>query len=574
MSTEWRIAPDWPDREAAARSWGVSPLIAQLLYNRDITDTAQAKSFLQPKLTDLHEPHTLPGSEAAAERIARAVRDGEKIVIYGDYDVDGITASAILWHVLRLADADVDLYVPHRLEEGYGLNTGALDKIYEDGGRLLISVDCGITACDAARHAREIGLEMIITDHHVPHSELPDCCAIVHPTALGDSPNPHLCGAGVAFKLAWVVAQKLSKASKVSPEFREFLLSATGLAALGTIADVVPLTGENRVIAHFGLASLPHSQNPGIQALIDSAGLTGETIDSYAVGFKLGPRINAAGRMGHARLAVELLTRAGTDRAREIALYLEEQNRARRTLERKITKQAKEMVIAAEMHRDHCRAITLAHEDWHAGVIGIVASRLVDEFHRPVVMISLNNGVGQGSARSVRHFELDVALQQCGEHLLSYGGHRMAAGLKIESGKIDAFREAFAACANNRLTAQDLQPALRVDAAVSLADLTDPTVRAILRLGPFGAGNPKPRLASKWLDLEGEPRCVGKTQDHLQFALRDGKVVRKAIGFGLGKRLQELRDHRRCRVAFQPIINSYRGSDTVELQVADIQFPG
>ncbi len=542
MSTEWRIAPDWPEREEAARTWGVSPLIAQLLYNRDITDAAQARSFLQPKLTDLHEPDTLPGSEAAAERIARAVRDREKIVIYGDYDVDGITASAILWHMLRLADADVDLYVPHRLEEGYGLNTGALEKIHEEGARLLISVDCGITACEAARHAREIGLDMIITDHHVQHGELPECCAIVHPTALGDSPNPHLCGAGVAFKLAWVVAQKLSKASKVNPEFREFLLSATGLAALGTIADVVPLTGES--------------------------------IDSYAVGFKLAPRLNAAGRMGHARLAVELLTRAGADRAREIALYLEEQNRARRTLERRITKQAKEMVIAAEMHRDHCRAITLAHEDWHAGVIGIVASRLVDEFHRPVVMISLDNGVGQGSARSIRHFELDLALEQCGAHLLSYGGHRMAAGLKIESGKVDAFREAFAACANNRLTAKDLQPALRVDAEVALADLTDPTVRAILRLGPFGAGNPKPRLASKWLDVEGEPRRVGKTQDHLQFALRDGKVMRKAIGFGLGKHLQDLRDHRRCRVAFQPIINSYRGSTSVELQVADIQFPG
>ncbi len=573
MPEQWQIAPPWPQREEAARAWGVSALVAQILHNRGIRDAAQAKAFLFPKLTDLYDPLTLPGAERAAERIARAVRDGEKIVVYGDYDVDGITGSAILWHTLRLSQAHVDLYVPHRLEEGYGINTESLEKIRQDGGQLVISVDCGITACHAAQRAREIGLDLIITDHHMPHDQLPDCYQIVHPTAMGDSPNHDLCGAGVAFKLAWVIAQKLSQASKVSPQFREFLLSATGLAALGTVADVVPLTGENRVIAHYGLAGLPHSSLVGLQALIESAGLVGETIDSYAVGFRLAPRLNAAGRMGHARLAVELLTRADLNRAREIALYLEEQNRARRALEQKITKQAKEMVRQAQMDRDHCRAITLAHRGWHAGVIGIVAARLVDEFHRPVVLISLDNGMGQGSARSVRHFELDLALEQCREHLLSYGGHRMAAGLKIESHKVKAFREAFSAYANNRLTARDLMPALRIDAQVHLAELNEPTVRAILELGPFGTSNPKPRLTSDWLELEGEPRCVGQTRDHLQFALRDGQVMRKAIGFGLAKHLQALRDHRRCKVAFEPIINSFTGRQTIELQVIDIQFP-
>ncbi len=537
------------------------------------TRPAGAKSFLDPKLTDLHEPSTLPGAERAAERIAQAVNRGEKIVVYGDYDVDGITASAILWHTLQLPQANVDLYVPHRLEEGFGINAEALEKLREEGAQLVISVDCGITASQAARRAREIGLDLIITDHHLPHGELPDCYQIVHPTVLGDSPNHDLCGAGVAFKLAWIIAQKLSRAVKVTPEFREFLISAMGLAALGTVADVVPLTGENRIIARHGLAGLPHTNIVGLQALIESAGLAGEKIDAYAVGFKLGPRLNAAGRMGHARLAVELLTRADHNRAREIALYLEDQNGARRALEQKITKQAKQMVRQDKMDRDHCRAITLAYPGWHAGVIGIVAARLVDEFHRPVVMISLDNGVGQGSARSVRHFELDLALEDCSEHLLSYGGHKMAAGLKIAADKVDAFREAFRTCANNRLTAKDLIPALQIDAQVHLADLNEPTVRSILDLGPFGAANPRPRLASDWLELEGEPRCVGQTQDHLQFALRQDNIMRKAIGFGMAKHLQALRDHRRCKVAFEPIINSFRGRETVELQVIDLQFP-
>ncbi len=573
MPKEWRIEPHWPGCQQAASDWRVTPLLAQILYNRGIRDPRQAKTFLAPKLAELHEPSLLPGAEAAAEHIAKAVKDGRKITIYGDYDVDGITGSAILWHVLTLGHANVDLYVPHRIEEGYGLNIQALEKLRADGTDLVVSVDCGITAVEAAQRAREIGLDLIVTDHHTPQEQLPDCCAVVHPTATGDSPNHDLCGAGVAFKLAWMVAQKLSHASKVTPEFREFLLNATGLAALGTIADVVPLTGENRVIARFGLSRLPDSTLPGVQALIESAGLTGETIDSYAVGFKLGPRINAAGRMGHARLAVELLTRADADRAREIALYLEEQNRARRSLEKKITAQAIEMVRHARMDRDGSRAITLACESWHAGVIGIVASRLVEEFHRPVVMISLSNGEGQGSARSIRHFELNLALQECREHLLSYGGHAMAAGLKIDSGKVEPFREAFAAYANNRLTAADLIPKLRIDAQIALGELTEPTVRTLLDLGPFGAGNASPRFATDWLDVEGEPRAVGAGGDHLQFALREDRFMKKAIGFGLAKHLQALRDSRRCRVAFEPIINSFKGRRSVELQVADIQFP-
>jgi len=573
MSKEWLISPVWPEREQAASDWQVTPLIAQILHNRQIETLEQARTFLSPKLSMMHEPATLPGTEEASRIIAQAVGDQKKIVVYGDYDVDGITGAAILWHLLSLSGAKVEVYVPHRLEEGYGLNSNALKKIRDDGGELVITVDCGITSSEPAKIAGEIGLDLIITDHHSVQEELPVCAQIVHPSAQGDSPNQNLCGAGVAFKLAWAVAQRLSPGNKVTPEFREFLLNATGLAALGTIADVVSLQGENRLIARHGLAGLPQSTIAGVQALIDSTGLRGETIDSYAVGFKLAPRINAAGRMGHARLAVELLTRADHNRAREIATYLEGQNKDRQSLERKIFQQAKELVYHHQMNRDNCRAIVLAQENWHAGVIGIVASRLVEEFHRPAVMISLANDQGQGSARSIRHFELNTALEHCSDYLLSHGGHHMAAGLSVAADRIAEFRQAFVEYANNRLTAKDLIPGIKLDAQAPLADLDDFTVRTILNLGPFGAGNPKPRLASDWLDLQGNPRCVGANQDHLQFALREGPVVRKAIGFGLGKHLQELRDHRRCRVAFEPIINSWMGRESLELQINDIRFP-
>jgi single-stranded-DNA-specific exonuclease len=571
LSKEWHIASPWPDCEAAAKSWGVPPLIAQVLYNRGVSTPEAAKAFLQPQLTDLFPPETLPGGLDAAARIAEAVRGGQRIVVYGDYDVDGVTGSAILWHLLTTCGANVDLYVPHRIEEGYGINVESLDRLHADGTNLIISVDCGITAVEAAERATALGMELIITDHHHAAETMPECAHIVHPTALGDSPNPVLCGAGVAFKLAWLIAQKMSSAQKVTPEFRNFLLNAMGLAALGTVADVVPLIGENRIITRFGLAGLPSSSLLGVQALIESAGLRGAEIDSYAVGFKLGPRLNAAGRLGHARLALELMTRADSERAKEIADYLEQQNKARQTLERRILQQAREQIEQTGMADDCNRAIVLAAEGWHAGVIGIVASRIVDQYHRPAVMIAIENGEGQGSARSIHHFELHAALKACSEHLVTYGGHSMAAGLRIRAENVDAFREALIDYANNRLTPADLTPRLRIDAEINLADLKERTVYSLLNLGPFGRDNPRPRFVSRALRVVGEPRVVGKREDHLQFSVADGGVVFKAIAFGQANQRGPLRDHRTCRLAFEPIINEFRGQRTVELQVLDIQ---
>lgn len=570
MPKRWNIAPAWSGRTDAARRLGASPLLAQVLHNRGLIEQEAARTFLHPELKNLPVPDALPGTREAADLVARKVRERKPIVIYGDYDVDGITATAILWHLLTLAQANVSYYVPHRLQEGYGLNADAIRQLAREGADTVITVDCGITAVEEARLARELGLTLIITDHHTPGSCLPDAQVIVHPSVGGEYPNRDLCGAGVAFKLAWAIARQLCNADRVTPEFRQFLLDAMSMVALATIADVVPLTGENRILARFGLMGLAESKLTGLRALIESARIDGRKIDGEHVGFSLAPRLNAAGRMGHARLAVELLTRADEARAREIAAYLESQNRGRQTEERRIFRQACKLIEEQGLASDSRRAIVMASEEWHAGVIGIVASRIVERFHRPTILIATENGEGQGSGRSVRHFHLHDALAGCASHLLSFGGHAMAAGLRVETTKIEAFTDAFVERANRTLTGRDLEPALNLDGEVDLNDLTEPLVRELERLAPFGVGNPKPRFATGLLQLDGEPRTVGKNGEHLQMSLTDGRTRRKAIAFRQAERLEQLLDQRRCRVAFEPILNTFNGRTSVELQVLDI----
>lgn len=573
MSKQWIIEIASPDREALASRWGVPPVVAQLLVNRGVTPGSHGDSFLSPQLKDLHPPSTLPGALGAADVVVGAIRNGKKIVLYGDYDVDGTTGVAILWHVLKLVGADVSFYVPHRVSEGYGLSVGAVRRLVEDGAELVISIDCGIRAVEVAKELSELGVSFIVTDHHQEGAALPDASVIVHPTAIGESPNIDLCGAGVAFKLAWAIAQKWSNADRVSPEFRELLRHLLPLAALGTIADVVSLVGENRIIARHGLAALASCPIPGVQALIESAGLDRSRVSGHDVGFKIAPRINAAGRMGHARLAVELLTRADTARAREIALYLEGHNRSRQSTERKISKQAREMIDGCGLAGDARRGIVLAGEGWHAGVIGIVAARLVDRYHRPTVLFAMNGDEGQGSARSIKHFDLAEAFSACSDHLLGHGGHAMAAGCRIRANELPAFTEAFVDLANRRLTHTDMIPKLRLDAQVQLAEMTLATAEAIVGLGPFGTGNPKPKLATDWVELADEPRRVGRSQEHLQVSFRQNGTRIRGIGFGQAANFENIKEHRRCRVAFEPIVNDYRGRREVQMQIIDMQFP-
>ncbi|MGH7176502.1 MAG: single-stranded-DNA-specific exonuclease RecJ [Tepidisphaeraceae bacterium] len=568
----WTVTQPHAGASDLAERLKTSPLVAQILLNRGLSDPQQCSEFLHPSLKCLHEPALIPNLTLAADRIARAIRAGEKIVIYGDYDVDGITATAILWHAIRLLGGMVEYYIPHRIDEGYGLNSEAVAQLCRAGAALIVTVDCGVTAIEPAKVARECNVDLIITDHHDLHETLPECCAIVHPRLGGDYPNPHLCGAGVAFKLAWGIGIAMNGAARVSEPFRAFLMEATALAALGTIADVVPLVGENRVLAHFGLSGLKSSKLSGIRALIASAGLDGQKLDCYHAGFVLAPRLNACGRMGHAALAVELLTDASESRAIEIAKYLDEQNRARQSIEKRILEQALAQVAQRKMDGSNSRAIVLAGEGWHAGVIGIVASRLVDRFHRPAILVAPNDGLGQGSGRSIAGFHLCHALDACGKHLEAYGGHEMAAGLKLRMENFEVFRDAFIEYARATIAPESLMPELFLDGLAELKHVTESVVNEIKRLGPFGHGNRKPLLCCRNVELTAPPRRVGKTGDHLQLFVRQGDTRMKCIAFGAANLLDRLTPGIHIDLAVEPQLNEWNGRRSVELAVKDVQF--
>ncbi|HET6426971.1 MAG TPA: single-stranded-DNA-specific exonuclease RecJ [Phycisphaerae bacterium] len=577
----WEVAPPWAGAAEAARRARITPLIAQILHNRHVDGPDDIRRFFDPKLTDLHPPELLPGIEAAADRIAKAVRSGDKICIYGDYDVDGMTAVAILFRCLMLHGAEADYYVPHRLEEGYGVNADAMRVIAASGAKLLVTVDCGISAVAELAEAARLGMDVIVTDHHAPPEELPAAVAVVHP-ALGEGayPNPNLSGAGVAFKLAWQVAKAICGRQRVDEPMRNFLLEATSLAALGTIADVVPLTGENRVLATYGLQGLAATAHAGIRALLESAGLTGTKLDAQHVGFALGPRLNACGRMGHARLAVELLARADAGRCRRIAEHLERQNNRRREVEREIAAVAIERVERGELPAPADHAVVAAGKDWHAGVVGIVASRVVDRFARPAVIIALDGQMGRGSARSIPGFNMHDALAACADHLESFGGHAMAGGLTVRAEKVEDFARAFAAYAAENLDADLLTPVLRIDAETSLSALSYPVVQRLERLAPFGVGNPRPVVAARGVRILRAPQRMGRAGAAVNFIVAQdaagvtGRGARmRCVGFGMGHLADELAGVNEVDLAAEPVLNHYNSSTSVELHVKDVRLP-
>jgi single-stranded-DNA-specific exonuclease len=558
-----------------AQALKISPLVAQVLVNRGIADSQAANVFLRPKLTELIRPDRMPGIGPAVQRLKRAVESKEKITVYGDYDVDGITGVSILWQLLTLLGATVDYYIPHRIEEGYGLNLDAVRSLAEAGTSLLVTVDCGITAVRAAELARELGMDLVVTDHHQPDETLPDAVALVHPALDETYPNQASAGATVAYKLAWALAEEFSRGPRLEPELREFMLNATSLAAMGTVADVVDLRGENHVLTSFGLAALPETKLCGLRALIASAGLTGQGLDSYAIGFKLAPMLNAAGRMGHARLAVELMTCSSELRAMQIAEYLKDQNTQRQQCERKILKTACQMVVERGLNHPDRRSIVLAAEGWHTGVLGIVASRIVDKFYRPTIMINAlpgENGSAQGSARSIPGFCLLSAIRACGGHLTTFGGHAMAAGLTIEPRRIDDFAADFEAYAAEHLREDDVVAHLNIDAITPLRQFTREAVAQIDMLGPFGEGNPKPIFATKGLRLAAAPRRVGAKGDHLQFAVTDNTATIRCVGFRMGPLEKKLLEADAFNVAYEAQINTYNGNRNVEFIAVDVQF--
>jgi single-stranded-DNA-specific exonuclease len=581
MSKRWRIHPHDPARIAAlGRAAGIPAVVAELLLCRGVSDPAAARDFLDPKLNTLRDPELLPGCSAAAKRIFEAIQAGRRIVVYGDYDVDGMTGTAILWLCLKLLGSEARYYIPHRIDEGYGLNSEAIRTLAAEKTDLLVTVDCGIGSCLEAELARELGVELIITDHHEPGPSLPRAAAVVHPRLPGAGyPFGGLSGAGVAMKLAWELCRQASGAKRVSPRMKDFLVQAVGLAALGTVADVVPLVDENRVLVRHGLESLANAPTPGVAALVNIAKIVpmrspgGKLqLNAEHLGFQIAPRLNAAGRLGQPQLGVELLVTERPERARELAEYIDNLNATRQTLERSIhlaaAKQVKEQFDPLED-----AALVLADQGWHPGVIGIVAGRLAERFHRPVVMISWDKtGMrpGVGSARSVPGFDLHAALAECGEFLISHGGHAAAAGLKIAPGQLSGFRGAFCEMAASRISEEQRFAELFIDVEAPLSAFTLQAVQQIERLGPFGQGNTRPLLCASGATLTAPPRAMGSNGTHLSMMLGQHGVTMRAVAFGGGDWAEALAAvEGPLDIAFRPVINNFRGRQSVELHLVD-----
>jgi single-stranded-DNA-specific exonuclease len=574
----WSLPPhDSQSINDLAKVMGVTPIVAQLLLNRGVTCPKAGRRFLEAPLSGLHAPASLPGIPEAVERLVNAIDSKRRICIYGDYDVDGVTGTAILWGLLHLIDVPVEYYVPHRIEEGYGLNAAALRALAERGVQVVVTVDCGIASLAEADEARRLGLELIVTDHHEMKETLPLADVVVHPRLPGTNyPFDGLSGAGVAFKLAWAIAKRICGGEKVTPKLREFLLDAVALAALGLVADVVPLHDENRILVRAGLSRLREKPPLGMKALIESAKLQATpALRAEDIAFRLAPRMNAAGRLGYAGLVVEMLTTANATRAKEIAQHLENENGQRQTLERRMVHQAKEMLEGEDLSK--MPAAVLSHRDWHAGVIGIVAGRLVDYLGRPVLIIAERAGqpIVSGSGRSIPGFELHRALKACEADLLGHGGHSMAAGFKISPGRIAAFREHFCEYAATHFP-KGVPPAprLELDAEIPLSMLTFGLMKEIARLEPYGAQNPKPRFLTGNVQIVGEPRKVGNGERHLSFRVRQGSIGLRAIAFGMADRVQELMSAGGlCCLAHSPAVNEWQGFRRVDLHVVDFQ-PG
>ncbi len=552
----------------SAEPAGSRPLVDRVLAARGLDDPAQRDAILNCSLLSLHDPATLPDADKASRRILDALAAGETIAIYGDYDVDGITATATLYHTLRALDpnASVLTYVPHRLDEGYGLNDNAIRELAEQKrATVIVSVDCGITAISPARTARELGVDLIITDHHNPASDgsIPEPFALVHPRAPGSLyPFHELCGAGVAYKLAWrlAVLHAGRPDGKASEPVRRLLLDLLAFTALGSIADVVPLVDENRVLTRFGMGRIKHSPFEGLRALVAASGLDSDKIDTDDVGFRLAPRLNACGRMGHAADAVELFTTATGARAEELAAQLARQNTDRQTTERRIVEQASQMAEAAGMTSPGTRAIVLRHADWHPGVVGIVCSRLAERFARPTLLLCDDGTTVKGSGRSITGFNLHAGLDACAEHLTKYGGHDAAVGMALESDRFDAFARAFIDHANRELCDDDLVTHLKADCAADASELTPETVEQLDELRPFGRGNPKVRLALEGAEIDRDAATFGGQAKHLGVHVRgvSGPALR-CIAWNRGDDAPRMTRGRRIDLVVTPKLSSWSG---------------
>ena len=568
----WRLRPPPPPETVREleRTLKLSPALCRLLVARNHDTPDGAKSFLRPRVADLHDPADLLGANEAARRLVRAVQDRERVLVHGDYDVDGIAGAALLTEWLRALGGRAEAFVPNRLRDGYDLGEAGVAQGVALGATVLVTVDCGTTAHEWVGRARDAGMDVLVTDHHRPGAELPPALALVNPSQPGCRyPSKDLCGAAVAFKVAQLTARMLGRPADEAWQRLD-------LVALATIADQVALSGENRVMVRYGLNVASHAQprpsaRPGLSALIARCRKAsgGRPLDSGMVAFQLAPRINAAGRIGDPAEAVRLLLTRDLDEAVALADKLDATNRERQRIERRTVDEALE-ALNGEYDPDRDRAVVVSGDGWHPGVIGIAASRIAERFYRPVVVVALDGEQGRGSARSIPAFDVHEALTECGRHMERFGGHRQAAGLDVRREKVPALREAFLAAARQRLGEEDLRPVLNADIEIGLDELDYDFHRHLRHFGPSGRGNPKPLFVARRVRLDGPPAVMGGR--HLRFRMAQGRARLAAFGPGLAERFPaESLGARPVDVAFSLADNTYRGHTTVEARVRDIR---
>jgi single-stranded-DNA-specific exonuclease len=554
--------------EALVRELGIAPVTARLLCIRGISNVTEARRFLSPSLDDLLDPFALTDMSVAVERILAAIARSERIAVHGDYDVDGVTSTVILRRALELLGADVIHFIPERLRDGYGLQPASLDRLAAEKVHLVISVDCGIRGVEAAAHARALGLDLIITDHHEPDTELPRAFAVINPKRHDCTyPDKNLAGVGVALKLVQALCTCTGHAN--------WLPAFVKVAAIGTLADVVPLTGENRIIAKLGLGMLskgPHKV--GLRALLDVCGLTGREIDSYHIGFVLAPRVNAAGRMSTPDIAARLLLASSdgmAEEARQLAEQLNSENLRRQEEEADIVAQARTLV-ETDLEVGSRTVIVVAGEGWHRGVIGIVASKLVDTFHRPAIVISTDGEIGHGSCRSIPSFNMLAALESCADAMVKFGGHKQAAGLTMESSRLRELRARINDYAEERLHPDDLRPRIWIDGSLTFRSINEQVASDMTMLAPFGAGNPRPVFHASRVEVVDGPRRI--KDRHLKMAFRqDGRIMR-GVAWRAIERESFVSEHRSAiDLAYSLEQDTWNGERFLQLSVADFREP-
>jgi single-stranded-DNA-specific exonuclease len=564
-----RIAPRWRPVDPApsdaiatlSSELHLPALVAQLLHTRGYRDVEAARAYLRPRMEQLHDPGLFKGMSEAVERLTRAIREGETILVHGDYDVDGITSSTIMVKVLRYLGGKAVPFLPHRMTDGYDLSDAGVDAAVREGARVVLTCDCGTSAHAAIARLASLGIDTIVSDHHLPSREVPACVAVLNPRQPDcEYPDKDLCAAGVAFKLSLALV-------RAAGGNENFVLRHLDLVALATVADVAPLRGENRTFVRYGLRMMTDTLHVGLRALIEASGLTTTPLTAGRIGFVLAPRLNAAGRVGHALRGVELLLSTDVVECNRIARELEELNRTRQEIDRETLAQARRMADALDL--DTTYGVVLAKEGWHPGVIGIVASRLVEDLARPVMMVAIDGGVGKGSGRSTPRFDLHAGLTACAEHLVRYGGHKAAAGITIEPRFLGTFAEQFNAVARARLTPDDLVPELRVDLQLSTADVTDDLERLLRHFEPFGIGNPAPVLAVRGARLVGAPRTVGQNGLKMRLAAPGGSL--EALGWGMADRVGEFADGDEVELAFKLERDAWKGESRLVARVMDIR---